>query len=114
MGICRLNLNDWIEIDNQWIRYHKEKVARLTGERASCLCKTAPEAYDAALETMELLSEYLVCRYPSLFEFEFNGTQKQIRITVTGETYPIYSNDPLRCAAFLIQDDLALMIEGND
>ena len=114
MGICRLDLNDWIEIDNQWIRYHKEKVARLTGERASRLCKTAPEAYDAALETMELLSEYLVCRYPSLFEFEFNGTQKQIRITMTGESYPIYSNDPLRCAAFLIQDDLALMIEGND
>jgi alpha-1,2-mannosyltransferase len=114
MGICRLDWNDWIEIDNQWIRYHNVKLARLTGERASRLCKTAPEAYDAALETMELLSEYLVCRYPSLFEFESSSTQKQIRIKATGEIYPIQSDDPLKCAAFLIQDDLAMMIEGDD
>ncbi|CAF1026145.1 unnamed protein product [Adineta steineri] len=114
MGTRRLDWDDWIELDNQWIRYHNEKLARLTGERASRLCKTAPEAYDAALETMELLSEYLVCRYPSMFEFEFSSTQKQVRIKATGEIYPIHSDDPLKCAAFLIQDDLALMIEGAD
>jgi alpha-1,2-mannosyltransferase len=53
MGIRRLDWDDWIELDNQWTHYHNEKLARLTGERASRLCKTAPEAYDAALETME-------------------------------------------------------------
>jgi alpha-1,2-mannosyltransferase len=114
MGLGSLNLDDWIEIDNQWTRYHNERLARLTGERASRLCKTAPEAYDAALETMELICEYLVCRYPSMFEFEFSSTQKQIRIKTTGEIYPIYSDDPLKYAAFLIQDDLALMIEEDD
>ena len=66
MGIGRLDLNDWIELDNQWTKYHNEKLARLSSERASHLYKTSPEAKDAALETMELLSEYLVHRYPSL------------------------------------------------
>ncbi|UJR18639.1 hypothetical protein I4U23_005547 [Adineta vaga] len=53
-------------------------------------------------------------RYPSLFEFELSSVQKQIRIKTTGEIYPIHSNDPLKYAAFLIQDDIALMIEGDD
>ncbi|UJR24449.1 hypothetical protein I4U23_005825 [Adineta vaga] len=64
---------------------------------------------------MELLSEYLVHRYPSLFEYQFNDQQqKQIRIKTTGEIYPIESDDPLKYASLLIQDDLALMMEGDD
>jgi alpha-1,2-mannosyltransferase len=114
MGIGRLDLNDWIELDNQWTRYHQEKLSRLSTERASRLCKTAPEAKDAALETMELLSEYLVYRYPSLFEYQFNNNEKHIHIKATGEIYAIKSDDPLRYASLLIEDDLALMIEGSD
>ena len=114
MGLRRLDLNEWIELDNQWMHFHQEKHARLATERASHLCKTAPEAQDAALETMELLSEYLVHRYPSLFEFDFSTRKKHIRIKATDELLPIESDDPLKYAGLLIQDDLALMIEGED
>lgn len=112
MGISRLDLNHWIELDNEWTRYHQEKLSRLSSERASQLCQTAPEAKDAALESMELLSEYLVHRYPSLFEYQLN--KKQIRIKTTGEVYPIHSDDPLKYASLLIQDDLAIMMEASD
>ncbi|UJR24450.1 hypothetical protein I4U23_005826 [Adineta vaga] len=37
MGISRLDLNDWIELDNQWTKYHQEKLSRLSSERASHL-----------------------------------------------------------------------------
>ena len=117
MGIGRLDWNDWIELDNEWIRYHNEKLSRLFDEHAFLSCRTAPEAYDAALETMELLSEYLVHRYPSLFEYQFDHNdknKKQIRIKATNEIYPIRSEDPLKYASLLIEDDLALMIEGSD
>ena len=114
MGLRRLDLDDWIELDNEWTRYHREKSTRLNSERASRLCKTSPEALDAARETLELLSEYLVHRYPSLFEFEFVRQQKHIRIKTTDESYPIESDDPLRFAGLLIQDDLALLMEGED
>lgn len=112
MGIRRLDWNEWIELDNEWTRYHNEKLSRISSERADRLSKTSPEAKDAALETMELFSEYLVYRYPSLFEYYDN--QQQIRIKTTGEIYPIYSEDPLKYAALVIQDDLAIMIEGSD
>ncbi|UJR24135.1 hypothetical protein I4U23_027101 [Adineta vaga] len=112
MGISKMNWNEWIELDNQWTKYHQEKLSRLSSERSSRLCKISPEAEDAALETMELLSEYLVYRYPSLFEYENN--KEEIRIKLTGEIYPIVSSNPLKYASLLIQDDLALMIEGDD
>ena len=114
MGIARLDLNDWIELDNQWTKYHNQKHSRLSSDRAPHLSKTSPEAKDAALETMELLSEYLVHRYPSLFEYHFNNKEKQIRIKTTGEIYPINSDDPLKYASLLIEDDLAIMMEGDD
>jgi hypothetical protein len=63
---------------------------------------------------MELLSEYLVYRYPSLFEYQFNNNEKQIPIKATGEIYSIKFNDPLKNVSLLIEDDLALMIEGSD
>ncbi|CAF1326289.1 unnamed protein product [Adineta ricciae] len=113
MGISRMNWDEWIELDNQWNKYHQEKLSRLSSERSSRLCQLSSEAEDAALETMELLSEYLVYRYPSLFQYE-NNDKSKIRIKITGEIYPIRSLNPLKYASLLIQDDLALMIEGND
>ncbi|CAF0839361.1 unnamed protein product [Adineta steineri] len=65
--------------------------------------KTGKKTEDAALETMELLSKYLIDRYPSLFEYQQNKEQIQIK-----------SSNPLKYASLLIQDDLILMIEGND
>ena len=114
MGLSRLDFDDWIELDNHWLRYHQKKLDRLASERASRLCQTNPEAKDAALETMELLSEYLVARYPSMFVFEKIDGQQRIRISKTGESYPINSDDPLKYAGLLIEDDLALMMEGDD
>lgn len=114
MGIRRLDWNDWIELDNEWFKYHNEKLSRLAQDKDSHLCKTSPEAYNAALETMELLSEYLIHRYPSLFEYKYDNKEKQIHIKATGEIYPIKSADPLKCASLLIEDDLAIMIEGSD
>ncbi|CAF1199000.1 unnamed protein product [Adineta steineri] len=52
---------------------------------------------------MELLSKYLIDRYPSLFEYQQNKEQIQIK-----------SSNPLKYASLLIQDDLILMIERND
>ncbi|CAF0808353.1 unnamed protein product [Adineta steineri] len=82
---------------NQWNKYHTEKLERLSSERASRLCKILSKAEDAALETMELLSKYLIDRYPSLFEYQQN--KEQIQIKTTGEIYPIKSSNPLKYAS---------------
>ena len=104
---------DWIELDNRWPSYHKQKHERIA-ERGDRLVMVHENAKDAAQETLELLSKYLTKRYPSLFRYT-SERQDAIEIHTTGEVYPIAnSDDPLKYAALLIQDDLAIMIEGTD
>ena len=54
MGIKALPWNDWIELDNRYAEYHTIKKRRIE-ERGDKCNKTAPEAYDAAVELLDEL-----------------------------------------------------------
>jgi hypothetical protein len=43
-----------LELDNHYPRFHADKARRIE-ERGSKCCKTAPEAYDGAVELLEEL-----------------------------------------------------------
>ena len=60
MGLRTMQWDDWIELDNHYLKFHAKKARRIA-ERGEKCCRTAPEAYDGALE---LLEELWVCRYP--------------------------------------------------
>ena len=61
MGIRKMHWDEWVELDNQYLKYHARKVERIA-ERGSKLSCTAPEAYDGACELLgELLVEWTVC-----------------------------------------------------
>ena len=103
----------WIELDNEWQSFHQQKLNRIA-ERGSRLIMVDELANDAAQETLELLSKYLTKRYPSLFRYT-GEKEEAIEVLATGEVYPILnSDDPLKYASLLIQDDLAIMMEGPD
>lgn len=108
-----MNWEDWIELDNEWLSYHQQKLDRIA-ERGSCLIMINEIARDAAQETLELLSKYLTRRYPTLFRYT-GKKEEAIEVLPTGEVYPIlHSDDPLKYSALLVQDDLAIMMEGPD
>ncbi|KAJ8104233.1 hypothetical protein POJ06DRAFT_243988 [Lipomyces tetrasporus] len=115
MGIRNMNWQEWIELDNEFLKYHKRKCERLA-ERREKLVMTAPEAYDAAMELLEEFREWLPARYPTLFK----RTDVGIDNLVTGESFniaerPLKDNvDPMEIAAKLVQDDLAIMMPGED
>ncbi|KAK9490902.1 hypothetical protein V1508DRAFT_237159 [Lipomyces doorenjongii] len=115
MGIRNMNWDDWIELDNEFLKYHKRKCERLA-ERREKLVITAPDAYDAAIELLEEFREWLPARYPTLFR----RTNVGIDNLVTGESFniverPLKDNvDPMEIAAKLVQDDLAIMMPGED
>lgn len=54
MGLRTMKWDDWIELDNQFPKFHADKVQRIK-ERGSKCCKTAPEAFDGACELLEEL-----------------------------------------------------------
>ncbi|KAK7204746.1 hypothetical protein BZA70DRAFT_279910 [Myxozyma melibiosi] len=113
MGIRNLNWEDWIELDNEFPKFHDRKVERLA-ERGEKLVSTFPDAFDAAVELLEEFREWLPARYPSLFK----KTAVGIDNIVTGESFNIkerpLKRDPMEIAALLIQDDLAIMMPGED
>ncbi|KAI1755135.1 hypothetical protein F4782DRAFT_490114 [Xylaria castorea] len=113
MGLRTLKHEDWIELDNHFPRFHADKKRRIM-ERGPKLCHTAPEAYPAAVELLEDLTEYLPARYPSLYK----RTPVGLDNLWSGESFDIVTRplpeDPMQICARLVQDDLAIMIEKPD
>ena len=54
MGLRTMQWDDWIELDNHYLKFHADKARRIE-ERGEKCCRTAPEAYDGAVELLEEL-----------------------------------------------------------
>lgn len=54
MGLRTMQWDDWIELDNHYLKFHADKARRIE-ERGGQCCRTAPEAYDGAVELLEEL-----------------------------------------------------------
>lgn len=54
MGLRTMEWDDWIELDNHYLKYHADKKMRIEERGARC-CRTAPEAMDGAIELLEEL-----------------------------------------------------------
>ncbi|KAF5017530.1 hypothetical protein F66182_10531 [Fusarium sp. NRRL 66182] len=113
MGLRTCPVEEWIELDNQYPKYHADKATRIA-ERGDKCVKTHPDAFPAAIELLQELADYLPARYPSLFE----RTPVGIRNKWSGEDFNIVERplvkDPMAICARLIQDDLAIMVERPD
>ncbi|KAF7563643.1 hypothetical protein G7046_g455 [Stylonectria norvegica] len=113
MGLRTIQPEQWIELDNQFPRYHAEKKTRIQ-ERGNKCVRTHPEAYPAAMELLQELTDYLPARYPNLFK----RTSVGINNIWSGESFNIVETplreDPMAICARLVQDDLALMIQRPD
>ncbi|KAJ5753108.1 hypothetical protein N7520_010025, partial [Penicillium odoratum] len=113
MGLRSMKFDEWIELDNHYLKFHADKAKRIE-ERGEKCYGTAPEAMDGAIELLEELCDYLPERYPTMFQKTSTG----ITNIITNETFNITQRplpeDPMATAARLIQDDIALMIEKPD
>ncbi|PQE15453.1 mannosyl transferase protein [Rutstroemia sp. NJR-2017a BVV2] len=67
MGLRTMNWDEWIELDNQYMKFHDDKARRII-ERGSRSCYTDPSAFDGAVELLEELCSYLPERYPTLYK----------------------------------------------
>lgn len=113
MGLRSINPIEWIELDNNFPRFHADKAVRLRERSGKCV-KTHPDAFPAAIELLEELSNYLPARYPSLYRRTATGIDN----LWSGESFNIEERplreDPMAICARLVQDDLALMFEQPD
>lgn len=54
MGLRTMQWDEWIELDNHFLKFHADKARRIE-ERENKCCRTAPEAMDGAIELLEEL-----------------------------------------------------------
>ena len=54
MGLRSMKWDDWIELDNHYLKYHADKARRIEERGVKCN-RTAPEAFDGAVELLEEL-----------------------------------------------------------
>ncbi|KAF8640018.1 hypothetical protein AX17_001262 [Amanita inopinata Kibby_2008] len=144
MGIRNMKWDDWIELDNEYERYQRIRAHRIRtrGRAVVCVLDDQPGLVrgggEAAIELVHELAEYLSRRYPSAFrvtrhppnirnnyQFGWDGAPpiKDITIISLNKTHslPLDMCDGERAAekaveisALLVQDDLAVMVEGKD
>lgn len=115
MGIRSMDWTSWIELDNEWMKYHNRKVERIA-ERGHELLGTQSEVWDGVIELLMELREFLPARYPTLF----TKTDKGINNIVTKEVFEFvdipkseFKKDPMEMAALMTQDDLAILKENE-
>ncbi|KAH0587145.1 hypothetical protein H2248_005960 [Termitomyces sp. 'cryptogamus'] len=140
MGIRPMLWDEWIELDDEFEKYHhiKDYRIRTRGDRVIRVLPENPgvvgSGVNAAIETVHELSEYLAQRFPKTFSIMRHSSAsnigwhglppvKSIQIEPLGVSYnlPLNVHDDkdaavraLEIAALLVQDDLALMLEGED
>jgi alpha-1,2-mannosyltransferase len=120
MGLRAMNWDDWIELDNQYPRFHADKKRRIEERGSKCFyTDPCPQVFDGAVELLEELCSYLPQRYPSLFV----KTEHGMKNIVMDEEFDIRSHiltmngtkeDPMQMAARMVQDDLCIMFEKED
>ncbi|PWN42013.1 hypothetical protein IE81DRAFT_347898 [Ceraceosorus guamensis] len=104
---------DWIEPDKNY-KSDLEWKAKVLKAQGKAVCDVLPDCEEACGEMLILLSEWLVARYPELYEYEA-GDKRGIRNLVTGETHALYIEDrarrgveALRVISRLVQDDFLI------
>lgn len=132
MGIRSMPWNEWFELDHQFLDYHRirEERIRMRGGRIIQVLPTTPGlvggGHGAAVELVQEMAEYLSRRFPTTYSVkrrdpETDGSGwyglssiKEITIIPAGRTYVVDEEEPMALAGILVQDDIAIMIEGSD
>ena len=114
MGIRKMDWNEWIEMDSNFVRYHDLKVKQLDKDIDAHVDYVDNEVTRlACFEVYEELTQYLTHRFPEMFSLK-DGI---LRNSVTKEEFPFPASTPkeaMATAAKLIQDDIALMVLNDD
>lgn len=113
MGIRKLDLKDWLRIDESFSSEHRIRSELLTRKKDMVLqCVSGSE--DSCIETLEVVVEYQTENFPGTFRRtkSLSGCD-QVLVVETGEVLnmnpPFNSLSPLELAARLAMEDLNIL-----
>lgn len=106
MGLKPLALQDWIEIDDQFICYLQRK-QELLQTYPSEVVASLPGSEMAQTEVLELLLDHLLTCFPSHYQRQGN----QLHVLPTQQIWELsaFTATPIDLAGRLVQEDLCLL-----
>lgn len=105
LGLRSLKLEDWIEIDDQFVPYLKRKTELFETNHSEVFASLEGSEI-AQREVLDRLLDHLLLRFPDLYE----RINDQITVRATDQTWQISDfEQPLDLAGRLVQEDLCLM-----
>jgi hypothetical protein len=108
MSLKALDPQDWIEIDDQFVKYLLQKDTLLK-TRHSEVFASLPGTAASQQEVLELLLDHLLKRFPQ--HYRRHGHGQRIEAIATHQVWhiPDFESAPLDLAGRLVQEDLLLM-----
>lgn len=108
MGLQPLDLDDWIQVDQQLMPYLQAK-EQLLLTRYQDVVVSSPESLAAQQEVLQLVLDHLLTYHSHLYQQQNNG------IHLLGQTWDpqFFVGAELDLAARLIQEDLCLLQPGS-
>ncbi|KAF4458699.1 hypothetical protein FALBO_14559 [Fusarium albosuccineum] len=113
MGIRKLDWDNWIEMDSNFLPYHNIKVSELKKDLAAHV-QYVDNAMtrDACFEVLEELTTYLTARYPKIFQLQ-RASECVSHSMFDSANLVANPTDALTIAAKLVQDDLIVMVQNE-
>lgn len=108
-----MHINDWIEIDKDYVWYLKEK-ARVIQEQGKNVLDSLPENDNACNELLQTLVDWLPKRYPTLFKRLDNGIFNEITQEAITDIEKKSGVEALIAVSRLVQDDFLMARERSD
>ncbi len=110
-----MDIHEWIQIDPNYREEIRLKQDLLNGTQRNDLFICKEEAYAGAMETLQMLIEYLPYQYPHMFQR--NHSKTKIINLITKQTFNLTESDhlhPLEIASLLVQEDLVIMQRNSN
>lgn len=118
MDIRKLDVENWLTLDKNYMDEHVVRSELLANEKKKVL-QCLPESYEACLEALEEVVEFLTQRFANMFDMKKNGEETTVYNKVTGETFVFGGDrsgqmDPLEIAVRLTMEDLSILMKNAD
>lgn len=107
MGIKPLDVSNWIEIDENFVR-HVTLKKQVFAKNSDLVLMADPAIFASCLELYEMLQAFLLQTHPSHYSIR----DGEFSVHATEEKYPLKHSDPLEALRLLslwVQEDFAIM-----
>lgn len=117
MGLRKLDVRNWLTVDKNYMKEHDIRNSLLKKERKKVF-ECLPESREACAEILEIVSDFLCERYPSMFRMKQDGAKTEIQNIKTGESFVSDGSDstmePLEIAVRLVMEDLNVLMQNSE